>query len=50
MTLLATDKTGTLTQARMSVADEWVPEGVQRVDLQRAVVLCNDASDRRACW
>jgi Ca2+-transporting ATPase len=45
VTLLATDKTGTLTQARMSVTDEWVPEGVQRADLQRALILCNDASD-----
>jgi Ca2+-transporting ATPase len=44
VTLLATDKTGTLTQARMSVVDEWLPEGVQSADLHRAVVLCNDAS------
>jgi Ca2+-transporting ATPase len=43
VTLLATDKTGTLTQARMTVVDEWLPEGVQRAHLLRAVVLCNDA-------
>jgi Ca2+-transporting ATPase len=44
VTLLATDKTGTLTQARMEVVDWWTPKGVDRATLHRAVRLCNDAS------
>ena len=44
VTLLATDKTGTLTQARMEVVDWWTPEGVDLATLHRAVRLCNDAS------
>ena len=44
VTLLATDKTGTLTQARMAVVDHWTAPGVDPADLQRAAVLCSDAS------
>jgi len=43
VTLLATDKTGTLTQARMSVVEWWSPDGADRARLSRAVRLCNDA-------
>ena len=43
VTLLATDKTGTLTEGRMSC--EWVEcaSGVTENELLRAAVLCNDA-------
>lgn len=49
ITVLATDKTGTLTQGRMAVRETWTPargsgereEG--RIALVRAAVLCNDA-------
>jgi P-type Ca2+ transporter type 2C len=44
VTLLATDKTGTLTRGSMSVADTWRPPTVPAGDLVRALVLCNDAS------
>jgi Ca2+-transporting ATPase len=44
VTLLATDKTGTLTRAEMTVAEDWQPPGATSVDLWRAVVLCNDAA------
>ena len=43
VTLLATDKTGTLTQARMVLVGQWRPAGVDEPTLMRAVVLCNDA-------
>ena len=43
VTLLATDKTGTLTQASMTVVDWWSPPGVAAADLRRAVRWCNDA-------
>jgi Ca2+-transporting ATPase len=43
VTLLATDKTGTLTEGRMTC--EWLEcaSGVTESDLLRAAVLCNDA-------
>jgi P-type Ca2+ transporter type 2C len=44
VTMLATDKTGTLTQARMTVTDIWWPEGRDERTLMRAVALCNDAA------
>ena len=44
VTLLATDKTGTLTQARMEVVRWCTAEGVELARLQLAVRLCNDAS------
>ena len=43
VTLLATDKTGTLTQARMELVEQWRPAGVDEPTLMRAVALCNDA-------
>lgn len=43
VTLLATDKTGTLTQARMEVVNWWAAPGVKRDRLWRAALLCNDA-------
>ncbi len=43
VTLLATDKTGTLTEASMTVTDWWVPAGREPAALRRAVRLCNDA-------
>jgi Ca2+-transporting ATPase len=45
VTLLATDKTGTLTQGQMAVSSTWQPEGRSGTDLMRAVVLCNDAGE-----
>ena len=39
--MLATDKTGTLTQARMAVSDTWWPEDGDEEALMRAVALCN---------
>jgi Ca2+-transporting ATPase len=44
VTLLATDKTGTLTQGSMAVAETWHPASVSTEDLMRALVLCNDAA------
>ena len=44
VTLLATDKTGTLTRADMTVAEVWQPPATTRVDLWHAVVLCSDAA------
>ena len=44
VTLLATDKTGTLTQARMAVTDTWWPEDGDERALMRAAALCNDAT------
>jgi Ca2+-transporting ATPase len=43
VTVLATDKTGTLTEGRMSVEEVWPAPGVDVRRLLRAVVLCNDA-------
>ncbi|MFE6650397.1 cation-translocating P-type ATPase, partial [Nocardioides sp. NPDC057772] len=43
VTVLASDKTGTLTEGRMSVQRIWTPEGVDEAALLRDVVLCNDA-------
>jgi len=45
LTVLATDKTGTLTTGRMSLAGTWTPDDSagQLDDLLRAAVLCNDA-------
>ena len=43
VTLLATHKNGTLTQARMVLVGQWRPAGVDEPTLMRAVVLCNDA-------
>ena len=42
-TVLATDKTGTLTENRLDVVDVWCPKG-DRKRLERVAVLCNDAS------
>jgi Ca2+-transporting ATPase len=44
VTLLATDKTGTLTEANMTVVDWWQPAGSDVQQLHRAVRLCNDAA------
>jgi P-type Ca2+ transporter type 2C len=43
VTLLATDKTGTLTRGAMTVSATWCPDGVDEAELLRATVLCNDA-------
>ncbi len=43
VTLLATDKTGTLTEGSMRVADVWTPAGLDPRELWEAAVLCNDA-------
>ncbi|MFL6163817.1 MAG: cation-translocating P-type ATPase [Jatrophihabitantaceae bacterium] len=45
VTVLACDKTGTLTEGRMTVAELWVPaaDAAGRHALLRAAVLCNDA-------
>ena len=45
VTLLATDKTGTLTEGLMAVSSTWQPEGASPESLMRAVVLCNDVGD-----
>jgi Ca2+-transporting ATPase len=44
VTLLATDKTGTLTQARMEVNRTWWPAGQDEVTMLGALALCNDAT------
>jgi Ca2+-transporting ATPase len=44
VTLLATDKTGTLTNASMSVVEWWPVPGVDPWQLRRAAALCNDAT------
>ncbi|MGN6302747.1 MAG: cation-translocating P-type ATPase [Angustibacter sp.] len=44
VTLLATDKTGTLTDASMRVVDWWAAPGVDPWHLRRAAALCNDAT------
>ncbi|SDP38480.1 Ca2+-transporting ATPase [Nakamurella panacisegetis] len=46
VTVLAVDKTGTLTEGRMSVSDTWAPDisvAVGGVDLLSAAALCNNA-------
>jgi P-type Ca2+ transporter type 2C len=45
VTVLAADKTGTLTEGTMSVVGVWTPSGTQQAsrDLLEAAVLCNDA-------
>ncbi len=43
VTLLATDKTGTLTRGSMVVRDSWRPPGVSRDVLVRGLALCSDA-------
>ena len=49
VTVVATDKTGTLTEGRMAVASIWTPgEGAGEAALLRAVALCNDARLRPA--
>ncbi|HEX6425193.1 MAG TPA: cation-transporting P-type ATPase [Acidimicrobiales bacterium] len=42
-TVIASDKTGTLTANRMAVVDSAVADGVDPGDLWRAATLCNDA-------
>ncbi|HEX6584824.1 MAG TPA: HAD-IC family P-type ATPase, partial [Thermoleophilaceae bacterium] len=44
-TVVASDKTGTLTQNRLSVESIWTPSG-EPDELHLAAVLCNDASPR----
>lgn len=43
VTLLATDKTGTLTEGRLTVAEVWVPASGSVEELMDLCVLCNDA-------
>ncbi|MFE3999022.1 cation-translocating P-type ATPase [Nocardioides sp. YIM B13467] len=43
VTVLASDKTGTLTEGRMSVQRIWTPDVIEESTLLRDVVLCNDA-------
>ncbi|HEU5036627.1 MAG TPA: cation-translocating P-type ATPase [Nocardioides sp.] len=45
VTVLASDKTGTLTEGRMTVRERWIPPGGDRAALDRDLVLCNDAGD-----
>ena len=42
VTVIATDKTGTLTEGRLTVTTAWHPDR-DAADLWRALVLCNDA-------
>ena len=44
VTLLATDKTGTLTRGSMTVRSTWRPAGVGSDLLQRGLALCSDAA------
>jgi Ca2+-transporting ATPase len=44
VTILATDKTGTLTEGRMTASELWVPNGLDLSEMLTAAVLCNDAS------
>ena len=43
MTLMATDKTGTLTEGSMRVAGIWTPSDRDEAALWPALALCNDA-------
>ncbi|WP_454166061.1 HAD-IC family P-type ATPase [Gordonia iterans] len=42
-TVIASDKTGTLTRNMMTVADVWLCDGVDAHDFWAAATLCNDA-------
>lgn len=42
-TVIASDKTGTLTCNEMTVADVWFADGTDEIDFWFAAVLCNDA-------
>lgn len=42
-TVIASDKTGTLTRNMMTVADAWLCDGVDAHDFWAAATLCNDA-------
>lgn len=44
VTVIATDKTGTITQNDMRVTDVWAPDIKAQQDLMRIGVLCNNAS------
>lgn len=44
VTVLATDKTGTLTRGSMTVRDTWCPPGVESELLWRGLTLCSDAA------
>jgi Ca2+-transporting ATPase len=44
VTLLATDKTGTLTEGSMTVVASWLARDVSEPELLTALALCNDAS------
>ena len=46
VTLLATDKTGTLTEGSMRVGEVWIAPGRDPRELWEAVTLCNDAEWR----
>jgi Ca2+-transporting ATPase len=43
ITVLGSDKTGTLTEGRMKVVQTWTPPGAARRELLEAAALCNDA-------
>jgi Ca2+-transporting ATPase len=43
VTVMATDKTGTLTTGRMRLAETWTAPGADAHQLLEAAVLCNDA-------
>lgn len=43
VTVICTDKTGTLTENRMTVVAEWLPEGGDRALLGTALASCNHA-------
>jgi Ca2+-transporting ATPase len=43
VTVMATDKTGTLTTGHMRLAETWAAPGVDLIDLLEAAVLCSDA-------
>ena len=43
VTVLAVDKTGTITEGRLQVSEVWTPASVERDSILRAMVLCNDA-------
>ncbi|WP_406830720.1 cation-transporting P-type ATPase [Pedococcus sp. KACC 23699] len=45
VTLIATDKTGTLTEGKMAVSSTWCPDGSTDRDLVVAITLCNDARE-----
>jgi len=47
VTVIATDKTGTLTEGQLTVVDAWHP-GSDATELWEAAVLCNDADTDQA--